>query len=128
RPVADRRRPRAMPDRLEASGAADQGDRGRTIGARRAASPLLMIEDFPDHESFRVAPSLVVVTAERNETIENDVARLDVDNVELGPLHERADLVKAADQKIAGASRLSLVEQLICIDVADRTGIWRTIK
>ncbi len=35
RPLADRRRPRAMPDRLEVTGAADQGDRGRAAAALR---------------------------------------------------------------------------------------------
>ena len=44
RPLADRRRPRAMPDRIEASGTADQGDRGRAAAARcRAAGGDCMI-------------------------------------------------------------------------------------
>jgi hypothetical protein len=36
--------------------------------------------------------------------------------------------VKAADQEIFGAGRLRLVEQLIGDDIANRTGVWRTIE
>ena len=39
RPLVHRRRPRAMPDRLKASRAADQGDRGRAAAARGEHSP-----------------------------------------------------------------------------------------
>ena len=87
-----------------------------------------MIEDFPDDERFRVAPGLVVVAAERDETIEDDIAGPHIDNVEFRPLHQRAEFMKAADQEISGAGGLRLVEQLAWIDVANRTGIWRTIK
>ena len=92
------------------------------------ASPLLVIQDLPDDERFRVAPGLVVVAAEGNETIENDIPRLYIDNVEFCPLHQRAELVEAADQQIAGAGRLSLVEQLTGFDIANRTGVRRTIQ
>src|ERR1700722_5904180 len=87
-----------------------------------------MIQDFAHDERFRVAPGLVVVAAEGEETIEHDIAGLDLNKVEFCPLHQRADLVKAADQEIAGAGRLRLVEQLIRFDVANRTGVWRAIK
>ena len=52
-------------------------------------------------KDFRVAPGLVVVAAEGDETIEHDFPRLHVDDVEFRPLHQRAHLVKAADQEIA---------------------------
>ena len=39
RPLVHRRRPRAMPDRLQAAGAADQGDRGRAAAALTPALP-----------------------------------------------------------------------------------------
>ena len=42
RPVVHRRRPRAMPDRLETSGAADQGDRGRAAAADFVSSRSMM--------------------------------------------------------------------------------------
>ena len=87
-----------------------------------------MIEDFPDDEGFRVGPGLVVVAPEGDKTVENDVAGFHIDDVNFRPLHQRADLVKAADQEIAGAGRLRLVKQLICIDVANRTGVWRTLE
>ena len=87
-----------------------------------------MVQDFPDNEGFRMAPGLVVVAAEGNEAIEDDIAGLHINNVEFGPLHQRAELMKAADQVIGGAGRLRLVEQLIRIDVANRTGVRRTIK
>ena len=73
----------------------------------------LVVEDFPDNEGFRVAPGLVVVAAESDETIEDDIAGLHIDNVEFCPLHERAELMKAADQEISGAGGLRLVEQLV---------------
>jgi hypothetical protein len=94
----------------------------------RSASPFLMIQDFPDDEGFRVQPGLVVVAAEGDETIEHDIPRLRLDKVDFCPLHERAHLVKAADQQIFGAGRLRLAEQLIRGDVANRTGIWWTIE
>jgi hypothetical protein len=87
-----------------------------------------MIQNFPDDEGFRVAPGRIVVTAESDETIENDLAGFHIDNVEFCPLHERAELVKAADQEIGGAGRLRLVEQPIRVDVANRTGVRRAIK
>ena len=93
-----------------------------------STSAILMIQDFPNDEGFRVAPGLVVVAAEGDEAIENDVARFHLDKVEFCPLHECTHLVKAADQEIAGAGRLRLAEQLIYVDVADRTGVWRAIK
>src|ERR1700722_6236347 len=116
-----------MPHQFEISGIADQGDRGR-VAAAQPPSRLLVIENLPDDEGFRVAPGLVVVAAEGDETIEDDIPRLYIDDVEFCPLHERAQLVKAADQEIGGASRLRLAEQLICIDIADRTGVWRAIE
>src|SRR5205807_8608574 len=81
-PLVHRRWPGAMPDRLEIPGAADQGDRGRPAATRiiKAVSLSLMIQDLADDEGFRVAPGLVVVAAKRDETIENDVPRLYVDN------------------------------------------------
>ena len=75
-----------------------------------------------------MAPGLVVVAAEGNEAIEDDVAGLHINNVEFGPLHQRAELMKAADQEIGGAGRLRLVELLIRIDVANRTGARRAIE
>ena len=92
RPLVHRRRPRAMPDRLKTSGAADQGDRGRAAAARRMSC--LAIHDFADDEGFRAPPGLVVVAAEGDETIEHHGSRLDVDDVEFRPLHQRAHLVK----------------------------------
>ena len=79
-------------------------------------------------KDFGVAPGLVVVAAEGDEAIEDDVSRFHVDNVEFRPLHQRAHLVKAADQEIAGAGRLRLAEQLIRVDVANRTGVRRAIE
>jgi hypothetical protein len=87
-----------------------------------------MIQDLPDDEGFGVAPGLIIVASEGNETIENDVSRFHIDNVEFCPLHERAELVKTADQQIGSVGRLRLAEQLIGIDVANRTGVWRTIE
>src|SRR5450759_5258178 len=103
---------------------------GRPVAARRkrSASLFFVIEDFPDDEGFRMAPGLVVVAAEGDETIEDDIAGFHLHNVDFCPLHQRADLMKAANQEISGAGRLRLVDQLICINVANRTGIWRTIK
>src|ERR1700732_4875589 len=73
----------------------------RSAGVRRRFRPsgFLMIQDFADDEGFRVAPGLVVVAAESDKTIEHDVARFHIDDIELGPMHERAHLVKAADQQ-----------------------------
>ena len=93
-----------------------------------AVSLFLMIQDFPDDEGFRMAPGLVVVASKGHQAIERDIAGLHIDNVEFRPLHQRADLVEAADQEIAGARRLRLFEQSIDLDVADRTGAWRTIE
>src|SRR5882724_2547429 len=87
-----------------------------------------MIQDLADDEGFRVAPGLVVVAAEGDETIEDDIARFDIDKINLCPLNERAHLVKAADQEIFGAGRLRLGEQLIRFDIADRTGVGRAIE
>src|ERR1019366_7667287 len=103
---------------------------GRPVAARRKRSVSLffVIEDFPDDEGFRMAPDLVVVAAEGDETIEDDIAGFHLNDVDFCPLHQRADLMKAANQEISGAGRLRLVEQLICTNVANRTGIWRTIK
>jgi hypothetical protein len=78
-----------------------------------------MIQNFTKDEGFCVAPGLVVVAAEGNEAIENDAPRFHVDDIEFCPLYERAELVKAANQKIGGTDRLRLAEQLIRIDVAD---------
>src|SRR6185437_8092427 len=93
-----------------------------------STSLLLMIQDLLDDEGFRVAPGLVVVAAEGDETVENHVAGFDVDDVEFRPLHQRADLVKACDQEIAGAGRFGLVEQSFYLDVANRTGVRRTVE
>ncbi len=93
-----------------------------------SSSAFLVIQDFPDNEGFRMAPGLIVVAAEGDEAIEYDIAGFHLNNVEFRPLHQRAELVKAADQEIGGVGRLRLVEQLIRIDVANRTGIWRTIE
>ena len=105
---------------------------GPSSGSQRAlarsASLSLMVQDLADNEGFRVAPGLVVVAAKSDETIENDIPGFHIDNVEFCPLHKRAELVKAADQEIAGAGRLRLVEQLTWIDVANRTGVWWTVK
>jgi hypothetical protein len=87
-----------------------------------------VIQDFPDDEGFGVAPGLVVVAAEGHQFIEDNIAGFHVDDVELCPLYERAHLVEARDQQIAGACRLRLVKQLSGFDVADRTGAWRTIE
>src|SRR5579863_907442 len=79
---------------LEQPGAADRGLRGAVIAARRMqfASAFLMIQDLPDDEGFRMAPGLVIVAAEGDETIEDDIAGLHLNNVEFCPLHERAEL------------------------------------
>src|ERR1700735_3839483 len=95
---------------------------------RTALSLFLMIQDFPDDEGTRMAPCLVIVAAEGDETIEHDIAGVHIDNVEFCPLHQRAELMKAADQEIAGTRRLRLAEQLIELDVANRTGAWRAIE
>src|SRR5580704_4131343 len=102
--------------------------KGCCRGARTSALRLLMIQDFADDEGFRVAPRHVVVAAEGDEPIENDIPRFHIDNVEFGPLHECAELMKAADQEIAGAGGLRLAKQLIRVDVAGRAGIWRTLE
>ena len=95
---------------------------GRTSAASATnvttTSRFLVIQDFLDDEGFRVAPGPIVVAAKGDRTIENDVARFHVDTVEFCPLHERAQLMKAADQEIGGAGRLRLSEQLIRIDFA----------
>ena len=54
-----------------------------------------MIQDLPDDEGFGVAPCLVIVAAEGDEPIENDIAGFHINNIEFCPLHERAKLVNA---------------------------------
>src|SRR5450755_3132998 len=69
--------------------------RRRDGAANPTRSLFLMIQDLPDDEGFGVVPGRVVVTAEGDETIENDLPRFDIDNVDFRPLHQRAELVKA---------------------------------
>src|SRR6202021_1500589 len=87
-----------------------------------------MGQNFPGDEGFRVTPGDVIVAAEGDETVEYDIVRFHIDNVEFGPLHESAELMKTADQEIAGAGGLRLAKQLIRVDVAGRAGIWRTLE
>ena len=59
RPVVHRRRPRAMPHRLEASGAADQGDRGRVAAADvRASRRRIAITSFRGVRSINPEPRI----------------------------------------------------------------------
>ena len=60
--------------------------------------------------------------------IEHDLPRFHVDDVEFRLLHQRAHLVKAANQQMGGAGLLRLAEQLTVIDVAHRTGVGRTLE
>jgi hypothetical protein len=51
------------------------------------------------HEALRPLPSLVIVAAEREELFEHDALGSCIDGSRLRPLHERAHLMKAADDQ-----------------------------
>ena len=64
RPVADRRRPRAMPDRLKTPRAADQGDRGRAAAALTPASSALSSGWVPLRPGVADAGAIAAVPAD----------------------------------------------------------------